>query len=450
MEWRGVGEPEWDSIPPSACAPDALARLTEAMNAVAQLDWASVPATHLMELRETIERLGHAANAVEADYIATLDTSKEWVLAGHRGVKGCLRAVSNRSDADIAREVAASKSVRRMPIAAAAHRVGLVGRRHLAVLHGCTARWYGGAFDDDEARLVGWAVEHDWVTFVRKVEAWKEEADLRTPSAPDETDQQVRSLHHSRSFRGRGLLDATLTPVAAEILDEALRPIIDEMFTADWRAARALHGDDVNECLLERTPAQRRHDAFNELCRRGMAWNGTSRARPLYVVHLTLDDMRHVLQLDAGLPSRPPPSESSMRRFGSGFRVTPTETVRGLMDATVRRIVFDSEGEVLDYGRGRRLFSAAQKQAMAARDHECICGCGLRADVCEADHQIDWVRLGTTDLRNGQSLCPPSHRRKTDDPSWKPPPRPHRHWTIAGPETRRRGRGRRGRDPRGP
>ena len=436
------GSTDWAPISTPACAPAAAAQLIEAANGIAELDWSSVVGPDLMRLRESLERVTNAVESAEASFVAALDESKEWLFDGHRGVKGCLRITTTRPDSAVTALVSTSKILRRMPVAADAHAAGLIGRRHVALLHSCTASWFGSAFDDAEATLVGWAVEYDWPSFASMIAAWKEAADLRAPSTADEQDQQARVLHHSRSFRGRGLLDGTLTPVAAEILDETLRPIIDELFTADWRAAREKWGDDTTEAHLERTPAQRRHDAFEELCRRAAAWNGVSRARPLYMVHLTIDDLRHALALDAGLPSRPPPPEASMRRFGSGFRVSPTSAVQGIIDAHVRRIVFDADGEVLDLGRSNRFFTRAQKLAMAARDAECVCGCGLRADLCEADHRIDWRFLGETNVRDGQSMCPPSHRRKTADPSWVPPPDPHRRWTIAGLRRRRPGRGR--------
>lgn len=297
-----------------------------------------------------------------------------------------------------------------------------------------------------------WAVEYEWPAFVESLAAWREAADLETPSTDDEADQAARELHHSRSWRGRGVLDATLTPEVAETLDELLQPIVDRLFADDWAAARAIHGDRTVDAKLARTQAQRRHDAFAMLLDRA-AMPGTGNARPLYTVHLTLDDLRHVLALDAGLPSLPPPPERSMRRFSSGARITPTATVRGLIDAHLRTVVFDPTGEVLHLGRLTRWFTAAQKRAMVARDRWCRCGCGLRAELCHADHIIEWVPdrtcdpAGRTDLTNCQPLCPTSHRRKTADSGWQPPPQPDRVWTIAWPRRVRPGRGRDRSDP---
>jgi hypothetical protein len=76
-----------------------------------------------------------------------------------------------------------------------------------------------------------------------------------------------------------------------------------------------------------------------------------------------------------------------------------------------RLLVTDLSGEPLALGRRTRLFSAAQKKALAARDGGCAWpGCTAPAAWCEAHHVRWWNRDGgATDIGNGVLLCSHHH-----------------------------------------
>ena len=80
------------------------------------------------------------------------------------------------------------------------------------------------------------------------------------------------------------------------------------------------------------------------------------------------------------------------------------------------RVVIDGPSEVLDLGRTRRLFSPAQRKAMAIRDRHCRAeGCDIPAAWCEAHHANNpWSRGGRTDLADGLLLCSFHHHRAHD------------------------------------
>jgi len=81
------------------------------------------------------------------------------------------------------------------------------------------------------------------------------------------------------------VLDALLDPVNGAIVDDTLTVIEQEMFEADWKEAKAVHGDDVSLAKLARTPAQRRADALVEMATRAAtAPAGGRRPRPLFTV----------------------------------------------------------------------------------------------------------------------------------------------------------------------
>ena len=79
-------------------------------------------------------------------------------------------------------------------------------------------------------------------------------------------------------------------------------------------------------------------------------------------------------------------------------------------DAGIRPIVLGTHGEVLHLGHPRRLFSTAQRRALAVRDGGCVWpGCSAPPSWCEAHHVIEWEQGGRTDIDNGTLLCSAHH-----------------------------------------
>lgn len=79
------------------------------------------------------------------------------------------------------------------------------------------------------------------------------------------------------------------------------------------------------------------------------------------------------------------------------------------VDAELIPAVLGGESLPLDFGRTRRLFSRAQRIALAERDGGCA-ACGRNVAYVDA-HHIDWWKRdrGRTDLRNGVLLCSHCH-----------------------------------------
>ena len=79
-------------------------------------------------------------------------------------------------------------------------------------------------------------------------------------------------------------------------------------------------------------------------------------------------------------------------------------------DAILERATVGPFGQILDYGRARRLATPAQRRALAARDGGCLIpGCGALPGWCDAHHRIPWQLGGRTDLPNLLLLCPRHH-----------------------------------------
>jgi hypothetical protein len=108
-----------------------------------------------------------------------------------------------------------------------------------------------------------------------------------------------------------------------------------------------------------------------------------------------------------------------MATTSTGDRITAEQARRLACQARIIPVVLGRKGEVLDLGRSARLFSPAQRKAMAIRDKECATeGCSIPAAWCEAHHwRRPWSEGGRTDLADGELLCS-FHHHRAHDPAW--------------------------------
>ncbi|MEO5852988.1 MAG: DUF222 domain-containing protein [Nocardioides sp.] len=99
-----------------------------------------------------------------------------------------------------------------------------------------------------------------------------------------------------------------------------------------------------------------------------------------------------------------------------GQPITAGEARRLACNAALIPAVLGRQSEVLDLGRTSRLFSPAQRKALAIRHPECRAEeCTVPAAWCEAHHLgTPWSTGGRTDLADGTLLCHFHHRRIHD------------------------------------
>lgn len=98
-------------------------------------------------------------------------------------------------------------------------------------------------------------------------------------------------------------------------------------------------------------------------------------------------------------------------------RLTAHQARRLACTAKIIPAVLGARSEVLDLGRAQRLFTPAQRKALALRDHTCRAeGCTIPATWCEAHHRTPWSHGGKTDLTDGILLC--NHHHRAHDPAW--------------------------------
>ena len=237
------------------------------------------------------------------------------------------------------------------------------------------------AYPDAEERLVEIVEPLDAVDIGKAVEYWRQSVDGPGELDP-ETQQTRRGLSASWMLDGMLRIDGTLSTTAAEAF----------LAGVDANMPPPRDGDT-------RTPRQRRHDAFEDLCRDWLENGATPTVggeKPQIIVHVDLP----ALQGEAG----------GLHETENG-QILDVDTVRMLAcDASVTRIVFGPESEVLDVGRKTRIWTAAQRRAIVARDRHCQGpGCKAKPRHCDIHHLDHWADGGDTSVDEGKLYCRPCH-----------------------------------------
>ena len=148
-----------------------------------------------------------------------------------------------------------------------------------------------------------------------------------------------------------------------------------------------------------RTAAQRRADALEDICRLALATNQLpdhGGQRPTVTVTLDYDTLTQQIGT-ATLNTGEPISASAARRIACDARIIPA--------------VLNTNAEVLDVGRSRRLFTGPLRHALNLRDQGCTFpACDRPPAWCDGHHIRSWLNGGPTSLNNAVLLCRRHHR----------------------------------------
>lgn len=208
-----------------------------------------------------------------------------------------------------------------------------------------------------------------------------------------EREQRQRAARAVRFFNEpdgmvtmHGKLDAqTAAPFRAWIDAEVRRALGDQ---------RELPSDQ------QRTPAQAAADALATMARHMLGCEDPAAGvKTTLVVRVS----KEALESDLGVAEcdglETPVSISTLRSMA--------------VDAEVLPVVMGGAPLPLDLGRHRRLFTRAQRLALAERDGGCA-KCGAPVARCDVHHIRWWSSGGGTDLANGVLLCVGCHHRLHD------------------------------------
>jgi hypothetical protein len=200
--------------------------------------------------------------------------------------------------------------------------------------------------------------------------------------------EEKARLHRSFDLRstgdGRVRLAGWLSRDDAAVVNAAIGPLCNPRTTPD---------DDT------RTATQRRADALVEVCQLALRTDQLpdhGGERPQVVVTVPFDVLRD--QVGAGT-------------LDTGERLSAEQVRRIACDARILPAVLGSDGQVLDLGMTRRLFTGPVRRALVLRDGGCgFPGCDRPARWCDGHHILSWLTGGPTSVDNGVLLCGHHHR----------------------------------------
>ncbi len=155
---------------------------------------------------------------------------------------------------------------------------------------------------------------------------------------------------------------------------------------------------DSGKHLDERSADQRRADALVTLAHGGQPGPGTG---PAVNVTVALSTLLGLDQQPGELDGHGPIPPTLARAIAAD----PT--------GTWRRLVTNTHGQLLDYGRHTHRPPANLDRHIRARDATCTFpGCRRPAKRCETDHIVAWADGGTTSENNLHPLCSRHHHLK--------------------------------------
>jgi hypothetical protein len=252
--------------------------------------------------------------------------------------------------------------------------------------------------DAAERCLVEFAAEHPTDPVRKLAIQWRDALD------PDGIEPREADLVERRALKrfllanGMKRYVLELDPLSAGYLDAAIdasvgRAIRMPRFTENGNGADLIVAEPSAATL-----AQLGADALVDLARHGAACADPGIPLPsaTLVVRMTLESLLSGLGIATIDGAEHGISAETARRMAADAQIIPE--------------VLGGAGEVLDLGMSRRLFSRAQRIALAERDGGCAWGdCGRPPSYTEAHHIEWWSHDKPTDLSNGILLCSRHH-----------------------------------------
>jgi len=391
----------------------------EAVDLALKVDFHALDPNERDDAVAEIVRLEAKICALRSSAVQAYDAHLDYGREGHRSATAGIRHRCRMYGGAAAGAVAMARALQRMPETTASLAAGDITEAHARRLIRAANR---PEFATAEAMLIEKALSRSYKTWEQRVAYWEQVVDEQRldPNDPEPEDsrESARAAHISKTVFDLTRIDAWLDPIGGAAFREAHRRIEHELFDADWQLGRQQHGNAVTTDRLWRTPSQRRADALVEMATRAMtAPAGGSRPEPLVILHADIDTFEQALARVLGCEAPERLGADRLCETDDGTVISPTQMIEQALLGHVRRLVYESPGVILDFGRKQRLFKGALRQAIQTRDRECDHpGCEIPARRCEVDHIIEWDDGGTTTHRNGKCRCSFHHRNHKPRP----------------------------------
>lgn len=351
--------------------------------------------------------------------------------------------------ADVGADLALGTWLAGFPVVSRALAAGHITRRHAQHLRELdNPRTHQHLLEGIDYLVDTATADITWQDFIDICNHWLANADP-DGTLPDET---TRTRRCSVNKRADGTVGGqfTLDTIAGDAVRNAIERGAHRLFCID--------ADPTHPESKQRNHTQRTADALVNLVTRGALRTDRTAGAPLVHVVVGLEILEEAIcrrtAADAGVlpigPDGQPLGDdldidphNPLRRCEliDGTPLHPNQVLALLGVATIRRIVLDTDGEILDIGRASRKFPQYMKDAMlAAQRGRCAePGCDARPTWLHADHIIPWIPNNTrqppgpTATRNLQMLCSSANHAKSNQPNPRPPTPPARTNTTRPP-----------------
>lgn len=385
----------------------------DAVDGLAGVDWTACGVDQLRDVLLQQSVLTARLSGVDVAILTAFENAAGGVRVHSRHVAAWLATNTGIPRYEANRRVLAARRLQSMHQTRAALERGDIHFAH-AVALGKTfdKKHLAWAFELAEAEdLVPAAKTMHWRHFQMVVRKFEQTADPSQGENDADLDEARSEFKFSPTFEGNYRADGWFGPISGETIDAELKRLCAVLLEKDWAEARDRVGEHATIRDLARTHGQRMKDALVEMATRSAG--ARAGAVPSINVHVDYETLCQSMNELAGQPAAYP--AEGIRETNAGAPISARQLAELSMEGYVRRIVFDSDGQILDFGQKKRFFTGELREAIGLRDRCCQHpGCDLPAVFCEADHITPFSRGGPTSIGNGQLLCGFHNRQKGD------------------------------------
>ncbi len=297
---------------------------------------------------------------------------------------------------------------------------GMISQPH-AVVIGAALRQLPERTTDDQRRMAEQQLISDAARLSPRDLATRARRIMELYDPPDVVDSHENTLLEAREAVARSRVSLTMWAngdgtwqgrfVLPELQARMLKTVIDAL-----AAPRRQHLEDAQSGRLERLRSEAEGDKPYD--------RKAGEALLALIEHLPVDGF----PTTGGTPARLVVTidEAKLRSavaaatLATGERVSATQVRRLACGHGILPAVLSGDGVPVDLGRSRRLFSSAQRDALAVLDGGCVApGCDRPPAWCEAHHGgAPFAAGGRTDLAEGYLLCC-SHHHDAHRQRWR-------------------------------
>jgi hypothetical protein len=370
---------------------DIASRLRVVVDAVSAEDADDLTADDLDPCLGELKRVEGAVTAIKARIVALAGRASAHTDSGMASPDHYLRDRLGISSREARKQRDLARTLEEMDGARDALADGRLGTEQASSIGRAARNGLLGGFKDVEEQLLERATTSSPEQLNEAIRREEQRANADALRRGENRAYARRRASCTKQEDGSWMLHALLDPVAGERVAVAIRA-----FTTPDPA-----GTPIDR---RRRPEQRAADGLAAMADAALTAGAPKSGghRPQVTVIVPFDAWRDREDAAGG---------TLFAELGSGTTISPEAAQHLLCDAKITRVVMGTRSEVLDVGRAKRTWTAAQRAAAAVRDRGCRGpGCDRPIAWCEQHHVRFWTDGGDTDLGNALSLCRHHHR----------------------------------------